>query len=248
MEQERVDWLTSIAADGHAIGNHSYDHVNVKAGRPSDLQFRFQRAPWLIEGKSVAEVIESNIRLAHRALESRAGIMVDGFRTPGGFRDGLSDRPDLQEMLKRLGYRWVSSLYPAHPTGQAGDVQTAATFDGIIEAQKNAQPYIYPSGLVEVPMSPVSDVTTMRSAKWSRIAFLEAIRRSVSWAIENRAVFDFLAHPACLVVTDPGFEAIELILKLVRESKGQAEIVTLDQIAAPLLVDTRVSPSSVRPK
>src|SRR3954447_11173116 len=26
LEQENVDWLTRLAADGHAIGNHTYDH------------------------------------------------------------------------------------------------------------------------------------------------------------------------------------------------------------------------------
>ena len=31
MEQEDVGWLRAIAAQGHPIGNHTYDHVNVKA-------------------------------------------------------------------------------------------------------------------------------------------------------------------------------------------------------------------------
>ena len=36
-----------------------------------------------------------------------------------------------------------------------------------VSAQAQAQPFVYPSGLVEVPMSPVSDVTAMRSGRWS---------------------------------------------------------------------------------
>src|SRR5258705_8963108 len=27
LEQENVDWLKVIAADGHKVGNHTYDHV-----------------------------------------------------------------------------------------------------------------------------------------------------------------------------------------------------------------------------
>src|SRR5882724_1413093 len=64
-EQEKVDWLKEINRAGHPIGNHTYDHVNVKATKPEDIQFRFRRSPWLIEGKSPPEVIRENIRLTN---------------------------------------------------------------------------------------------------------------------------------------------------------------------------------------
>src|SRR5436189_6332173 len=31
LEQEDVDWLKDIARAGHPVGNHTYDHVNIKA-------------------------------------------------------------------------------------------------------------------------------------------------------------------------------------------------------------------------
>ena len=34
LEQEDVGWLKEIVAQGHPVGNHTYDHVNVKATRP----------------------------------------------------------------------------------------------------------------------------------------------------------------------------------------------------------------------
>jgi hypothetical protein len=52
-EQENLDWLRQLAADGHHVGNHTYDHVNVLATRAEDVQFRFTRAPWLTGGQSV---------------------------------------------------------------------------------------------------------------------------------------------------------------------------------------------------
>jgi peptidoglycan/xylan/chitin deacetylase (PgdA/CDA1 family) len=231
LEQEDVDWLTGLIREGHPIGNHTYDHVNVKATSPRDIQFRFRRAPWLIEGKSPAEVIAGNIQLCARAMKQRLGIDPAGFRTPGGFNDGLHGRPDVQRMLLDQGYTWVSSLYPAHPSGTIGRPPTEDVFRAIVEAQEKAQPFRYPSGLIEVPMSPISDVTAFRAAKWTIGPFLEAIRRGVTWAIENRAVFDFLAHPSCLVVTDPEFRTIELICDLVGESNGRAVIADLDAIA-----------------
>jgi peptidoglycan/xylan/chitin deacetylase (PgdA/CDA1 family) len=33
MEQEDVGWLKEIVAQGHPVGNHAYDHFNVKATR-----------------------------------------------------------------------------------------------------------------------------------------------------------------------------------------------------------------------
>ena len=51
-------------------------------------------------------------------------------------------------------------------------------------------------------------------------------------AIEERATFDLLAHPSCLVVEDPHFETFKLICDLVEQSKGRAELVGLDALAA----------------
>jgi peptidoglycan/xylan/chitin deacetylase (PgdA/CDA1 family) len=231
MEQEDVGWLREIIAGRHPVGNHTYDHVNVKATRNHDIQFRFQRAPWLIAGKTPAEVIATNIRLAESALKQRVGCNVAGFRTPGGFNDGLADRADLQAMLLGMGYSWVSSKYPAHPIGPVGKPPDREVMAGIIAAQPQAQPFVYPSGLVEVPMSPISDVTAFRSGRWPLEAFLDAVALGVTWAIEQRAVFCLLAHPSCLVVTDPAFRTIELISELVHKAGNRAAIVDLDTIA-----------------
>jgi peptidoglycan/xylan/chitin deacetylase (PgdA/CDA1 family) len=231
LEQPDVSWLKGLAAAGHPIGNHTYDHVNVKAGSPGEAQFRFQRAPWLVRGRSVPELIRDNIETATIAMKSRAGLTPDGFRTPGGFHDGLDDRPDLQRMLLDLGFTWVSSKYPAHLTGKPMEEPTPEVFESIVAAQAKAQPYIYPSGLVEVPMSPISDVTAFRSTFWKRGAFLKAIRLAVERAIDERATFDFLAHPSCMLVEDPHFETIELICELANKAKDRAAIVGLDAFA-----------------
>src|SRR5262249_48836117 len=154
-----------------------------KATRPEQIQFRFQRAPWLIEGKRPAEVIADNIRLTSLALKQRLGIRAAGFRTPGGFHNGLRDRPDVQNMLLDQGFTWTSSLYPSHPLGQPGAEPTRAILEGIVQAQEQAQPFVYPSGLVEVPMSPISDVSAFRAGRWTRTAFLKAIRLAVEWTI-----------------------------------------------------------------
>jgi peptidoglycan/xylan/chitin deacetylase (PgdA/CDA1 family) len=232
MEQEDVTWLREIVAQGHPVGNHTYDHVNVKATRAQDIQFRFRRAPWLIDGKTPADVIAENIRLAEAALKQRLGIAPNGFRTPGGFANGLADRPDLQTLLLKMGYTWVSSQYPAHAIADtAGKRPDEKVMSGIISVQRQAQPFVYPSGLVEVPMSPISDVTAFRTGRWPLEAFLDAIRSGVAWAIEHRSVYCFLGHPSCLVVADQEFQTIEAICSKVREAGDRAAFADLGTIA-----------------
>jgi hypothetical protein len=231
LEQEDVAWLKGIAAAGHPVGNHTYDHVNVKATKPEDLQYRFRRAPWLIRRQTVEQVIRENIRITTIALKERAGIETRGFRTPGGFNNGLADRPDVQKLLLDQGFTWVSSKYPSHPLGKPGEAPPADVFEGIVKAQAEAQPFTYKSGLVEVPMSPISDITAFRGGRWKLDGFLKAVRLGVRWAIEKRAVFDFLGHPSCLLATDEKFRTIDLICELVEDSKDRAAIVDLETIA-----------------
>lgn len=231
LEQPDIGWLQKLANDGHPIGNHTYDHVNVLAMTPQQTQFRFQRAPWLIEGKTVQEILRENIRLTTIALKERAGIEVNGFRTPGGFHTALTGREDVQNLLKEAGFSWISSKYPPHLSGRKGEVPGEDVYQSIVESQKEAQPFRYPNGLIEIPMSPISDVTAFRSKRWKLDWFLEATRRSIAWAIKTGGVFDFLAHPSCLVVEDPEFQIARLICRMVDAAGDRAELTTLDRIA-----------------
>ncbi|HRA89814.1 MAG TPA: polysaccharide deacetylase family protein [Planctomycetaceae bacterium] len=232
LEQPDVTWLQQIADDGHPIGNHTYDHVNVLAQKPSDLQFRFQRSPWLIEGRSPADVIQENIRITTLALKQRIGIDNRGFRTPGGFNTGLNEREDLQQILLDLGFKWVSSVYPAHANTGPQEQPSEVVYNSIVAAQAKSQPFVYPTGLIEIPMSPISDIGAFRTGQWKLEWFLEAVRRAVVWTIENEATFDFLAHPSCLGVVDPELKTIDMICDLVKAAGESAEIVDLDQIAS----------------
>jgi hypothetical protein len=125
----------------------------------------------------------------------------------------------------------VSCKYPSHPYGEPGKDPPPDVFDGIVKAQNAAQPFIYPSGLIDLPMSPISDIGAFRNGRWKLEHFLKAIRLGVEWAIENRAVFDLLCHPSVLYPNDPEFRVIELVCDLVRKAGDRAAIVDLDTIA-----------------
>lgn len=234
LEQENVDWLKGLVETGHKVGNHTYDHVYVLAKAPEEIQFRFKRSPWLMRGKAPADVIADNVRMCSEALQSRVGIKPAGFRTPGGFTTGLEGREDVQKMLQDQGFTWVSSKYPAHKNTEPMVRPGRDVLDDIAKRQAEAQPFVYPGGLIEIPMSPISDIGAFRGGRWPLEDFLTAIRVGVEWAIEHRAVYDFLAHPSCLVAADPQFKSVELICDLVNKSPDKAELVDLDTIAATL--------------
>ncbi len=231
LEQPNIEWLKQIAAMGHPVGNHTYDHVNVWSTKPEQTQFRFQRSPWLIRGKTTHEIIRENIRITTLALKQRAGIDADGFRTPGGSNAALDGREDLQQLLLDAGFTWVSSKYPRHKSSKAGTEPTKDVFAAIRAALQQAQPYVYPTGLIEIPMSPISDVGAFRTSRWKLAHFLKSVRQCVEWAIEKRAVFDFLCHPSIMYVEDPKFETVKLICDLVNQARDKAEIVGLSTIA-----------------
>lgn len=234
MEQADVSWLQEIVDAGHPLGNHTYDHIYLLASKPQDLQFRFARAPWLLEGRDIPAELKRNIEMAERAFETRLkgrSGRAGGFRTPGGFATGLKGREDLQKMLLDMGYTWVSSLYPAHITSKPGERPSEEVFHGIEDAQMLAQPFVYPTGLVEIPMSPISDIGALRTGRWPLADFKEAVRRGLLRCIERGLTFDFLAHPSCLGVVDPNFETIDVILDTVEAHKDMARLVTLGEIA-----------------
>jgi peptidoglycan/xylan/chitin deacetylase (PgdA/CDA1 family) len=231
LEQPNTEWIQGIAADGHPVGNHTYDHVNIKATTLKDLQARFQRAPWLVEGRQPADVIRESIRLTNLAIKQKLGLDAAGFRTPGGYKNGLDDRPDLRAMLRELGFTWVSSRYPGHKLSKPMEEPDAAVLDSILAAQAEAQPFVYPDGLIEVPMSPISDIGAFRTGRWQLDWFLRAVRGALERAIEERKVFDFLAHPSCIGVIDPEFRTIDMICELVRKAGDRAAIVDLGTIA-----------------
>ncbi|MFZ9822627.1 MAG: polysaccharide deacetylase family protein [Gemmataceae bacterium] len=231
-EQPDITWLKTIVEDGHPVGNHTYDHINLTASRVEDLQFRFQRAPWLLRGQSLQDAIRENIQITNAAMKSRLGIKPAGFRTPGGFNNGLRDHEGSRAILKELGFEWISSLYPAHPYTMAKQKPDAKVVDGILAALPKAQPFRYPDGILEIPMSPISDIGAFRTGQWNLEWYLDTLKACLEKTIDQGLVFDFLAHPSCLYVVDPEFKAIRLICELAIRHASKAKLTDLNQIAA----------------
>ena len=87
------------------------------------------------------------------------------------------------------------------------------------------------SRLVELPMSPISDVgrVSQRPLAAGGVPGNNPVGSPVGH--RRRAVFCFLGHPSCLVATDPSFRTIEMICDLVHSAGDRMPIVDLQSIA-----------------
>jgi hypothetical protein len=134
-------------------------------------------------------------------------------------------------MLLDLGFKWVSSKSGGSIGVELDKPPTAKIHESILNKQPLTQPYTYPTGLIEVPMSPISDVGAFRGGRWKLEHFLETVRLGVEWAIEHRAVYDLLTHPSVLYPMDPEFKVYELVCDLVQKAGNRAALVDLDAMA-----------------
>ena len=230
LEQPKVDWLIEMLGDGHALGNHTYDHVKLNARTAETVQARFRRCPWLIEGQTPRAAVQRNIRLTELAMQHRLGKQPDGFRTPYGYPAGLGKRPDLQTLLLEMGYHWVSSQY-RQPQNLKQSRPTAANYAAITRCVKQSQPYTYPTGLIEIPLSPLTDVNAFRSRRWTLSEFVRSVRHGLLWAIKNHGVYDYCFHPSVLCIEDPDLQVIDMICNEVRQAGSRAALVDLETIA-----------------
>ena len=87
LEQENVDWLKEIIAAGHPIGNHTYDHVNVTATKPQDIQFRFRRAPLAHSGTNAPASHRREHSSHDRGHEAAPGNCARRLPDPGWLRE-----------------------------------------------------------------------------------------------------------------------------------------------------------------
>ncbi len=227
LEQPDITWIKQLLAEGHRFANHTWQHIDIFARDITKIQPRFTRSPELLKGKELLPFIRDNIVRTETEFTKRTGAKLIGFRSPSEGPAGLTDRPDLQQLLKELGYTFVVTKYPRTNIKTPGEESFAA----LVKAQADAQPFVYPNGLLELPICPATDIHAIRSSKWPVDDFREATRRCVERAIATGTSFRFTGHPSCLNVVDPNFTVIDTICQTVAKAGDRAAIVGLDTIA-----------------
>ena len=135
-------------------------------------------------------------------------------------------------MLQRHGFDWISATSRKTIPGIAGQPPGPDVWKSIEAELPNSQPFRYAeTGLLDIPMSPVSDIQAFRNGRWKLDDFITILERVLDWTIERGQTFDFLAHPSCIGVVDPEMKTLNMICRKVRTSNGRAALVTLNEIA-----------------
>jgi len=104
--------------------------------------------------------------------------------------------------LKELGFEWVSSLYPTQPLHHGNGKAECENYNEILATIIKAQPFRFPDGMLEIPMSPNSDIGAFRTGQWNLEWYLDTLKACLEKNIDKGLVFDFKAHLSCLYVLD----------------------------------------------
>ena len=231
LEDPDIDYLKQLVDDGHAIDNHTYTHVNVKAKDIAGLQEVYANAPWRAVGLSPLEVIRQEIQQTNAAIEEKLGVKAQGFRTPGGFEGGLDDVPEVQDVLKDEGFRFASANYhyPVdrfvrhHPT-EVLEAAFGASLDKL-------QPYRYPNDLLEIPLMGITSIWAFRHMDLDRWEFIDLIKAGVDYAHRNKQIFSLCCHPSDIAARDPHCDMVDAVLRHALDKPGGCWATTNREIA-----------------
>jgi peptidoglycan/xylan/chitin deacetylase (PgdA/CDA1 family) len=232
LEDPHIDYLKQLVDAGHAIGNHTYTHVFVKAKTVQQLQVVYRNAPWRAAGRTPLECIRNELRETNLGVREKLGVELRGFRTPGGFANGLHDVPEVQDLLKQEGFAYASSHYSfpvdpkvKHPPREQLECAMRQSLDTL-------QPYRYPNGLLEIAPMGITDIWAFRYLDLDRWEYINLLKVGIDHAHANRQVLTLTFHPPCLAARDPHCDVLETVLHYALAQPGGCWIATNDDIEA----------------
>jgi len=243
LEDPNIDYLKRTVESGHAIGNHTYTHVNIKARDIDNLSGIYASCPWQAAGRSAQEIVRQEVRMTTDAIRSRLGIDPKGFRSPGGFIDGLQDAADVQKMFQDEGFWWVSthyndSLLSEHyrlaSTESINKIDIDTMTTAFNKSEHILQPYRYEGGLLEIPPAGITDVMSWRGYRPDLGEWLKMLSSGVDYAHKHGLIFMLTTHPAVLAAVDPLCQTIDVVMRRALELDGGVWLPDLEEVAQHL--------------
>jgi len=128
---QTIELLREILRRGHTLDSHTYTHLPLIT---DDVQR-----------------LDDELALTNRLFEERLGYRSTVLRGPGGYPAGLDGRVANQEVVLKNGFRWVSCK------ADKNIVKNGNRY--LVEAARRDVPYVYPTGLVELPIQGAMDRT-----------------------------------------------------------------------------------------
>ena len=101
-------------------------------------------------------------------------------------------------MLQRHGFNWISATSRKTTPGIVGQHPDRKSGNPSRRSCRTRNHSVRGNGLLDIPMSPVSDIQAFRNGRWKLDDFIAILERVLDWTIERGQTFDFLAHPSCI--------------------------------------------------
>lgn len=177
---------------------HTYSHVLLK----TVVQERQGKID-LIKGGSLSQ-IEEEIKKANGLVKKYLNIECIGLRGPWGYYRGLSDRPDILEILYNLGIRFTSTYARNKKDFQPVDFEV--------------QPFWYsPQGfddMLEVPVQGWQDVYLRSKYGGANLdAYLKHIKKELDYILEHNLVWGYCQHDWTSIMNDSDMSMTRQIIE-----------------------------------
>jgi peptidoglycan/xylan/chitin deacetylase (PgdA/CDA1 family) len=130
LEEDDISYLEEVVRRGHTIDNHTYSHQGLATMSPEELDKELSRA--------------------NQLLEQRLNITSTVLRGPYGYENGWNDlHHENRLIILKNGFKWVS--------GEISEDVYHNDRDYWVSAPSRTMPYVYPEGLVEIPVQGWTD-------------------------------------------------------------------------------------------
>ena len=183
----------AFAKRGHAMDSHMYYHDSLIRTPVDEVTRQLKKTKNLIE----TELDQKNI----------------GLRGPGGYRNALRGREDVQRAVLDAGIEWVSTQfqYPAKPDDDRAWVQRIP----------DQQPFYYETGLLEIPFAGHQDRSffdvDMGGSPRPVDEWIAYLKQCIDIAYENNLFLALTVHPSTSFKHDPEARYLEEIFAYCRQ-------------------------------
>lgn len=162
-----------ISRRGHAVDNHMYYH-HALTGTP-------------------IEEIKAQLTMTKKMIETKCNTENIGVRGPGGYRNALRGRKDVQQAILDIGIKWVSTQFQ-YPRGDSDNDQN---WINMIPKQ---QPFYYKTGLLEIPFAGHQDRSffdvDMGGSPRPVDEWIGYLKKCVDLAYERNLFLSLTVHPS----------------------------------------------------
>lgn len=211
--EQPVDFLRDLQSRGHALDQHTYDHLSL-----------------ISENQ---EGVRRQIAHTNELFEQHLGFRPMGVRAPGGYAQALYDHPQTQAMLKSEGLQFVSSHYATKSPSGKYDVYADKNAHQIM---KHHQPRWYDSGLLEIPITGYSDRHFFDLLQRPLDKWITHLQECVDFAYDMGGLLYAPAlHPDTHSRHDPGMETLPALIEYASKKMEPVKFVTYREVAEAAL-------------